>query len=484
MSVISSVLDVFHSLRAPVRPRGRLGVSLSCFLGSCFICASASPAVASSGSYEPVALSERIGPEIDRAERDAYGLFPDIEEFESARILRRADGKCRVEFTRREGEKLVTGSKRITAETFELTRQHVRLVETYRDVWNGADPGTNARVLYEVALRHALEQRYDLALDAFEELERSYPAAYDSLGADSLRADASRLAASPDGLFKRGSVIDRSGYTDLMIFAGYYGIWFGIATPYAIGGEDVSAEAVAAGFILGPALSIVIANAVTGGKSISEADADMASLGGWFGTWQGLGWSGVAELDGQNCLQLGLVGGLAGIGLSAAYNSAVQPSEGYASLMFSSVWWGAWLGLVGAAASGAEDPLPASLLGSDVLLMATAAAARDTGMTKKRVRLMNLGGVLGAFAGSGVCVLAHIEDGEAAAAVVGLTSLVGAGIAVAKTSGESGVGANSARSASAGRPDRWKWKPVVSVRVVETENGRKKAPCFELVASF
>jgi hypothetical protein len=482
MSVVSPLPRAYRRWRASAgraAPAARpLMILLSMLLSSI-------PAVAAAGDgeYQPAALSERIGFEIDRAERDAFDLFPDIEEFESARILRRADGEYRVEFQRREGGKLVSGSKRITEETFELTCRHVRLVETYRDVWNEGDPATNARVLYEVALRHALEQRYDLALDAFEELERSYPAAYDSLRADSLRADASRLAARPVGLFQRGTVIDRSGYTDLMIFAGYYGLWFGIAAPYALGGEDVSAEAVAAGFIFGPALSVLIAHAATSGKSITEGDADMVSLGGWFGTWQGLGWSGYAELDDQDCIQLGLVGGLVGIGLSAAYNSAVQPSEGYASLMFSSVWWGAWLGLVGAVATGAEDALPASLLGSDVLLIATAAAARDTGMTKKRVRLMNLGGVLGAFAGAGVCVLAHVEDEEAAAGVVGLTSLVGAGIAVAKSSGESGVRADSARSGAV-RPDRWGWEPVLSVRAVQTESGRKKAPCFELVASF
>ena len=121
MSVISPVLEAFHSRRAPARPRGRLGVSLSCFLVSCFICAAASPAAASSDSYEPVALSERIGLEIDRAERDTYGLFPDIEGFESARILRNANGKYEVEFTRREGGRAVKGSKRVTAETLELT---------------------------------------------------------------------------------------------------------------------------------------------------------------------------------------------------------------------------------------------------------------------------------------------------------------------------------------------------------------------------
>jgi hypothetical protein len=152
--------------------------------------------------------------------------------------------------------------------------------------------------------------------------------------------------------------------------------------------------------------------------------------------------------------------------------------------MFSSVWWGAWLGAVGAAAAGADDVLPASLVGSDALLVATAAAARDTGMTKKRVRLMNLGGVMGASAGMGLCVLAHVDDEKAAAGVVGLFSLIGAGVAVTKSQGEPGVQSASARSAPAPRPCRCSWEPAVSVREIETDTGRRKVPFFELVASF
>jgi hypothetical protein len=466
------------------RPRDGCCALLPYLLVTFLVCGNLRASAAAGSQAEPVALSERIGLEIDRAERDAYRLFPDIKGFESARILRQKDGKYRVEFTRREGAKLVTGSRAIGADTFELTRDHVRLVDKCRDVWGQAAPETNAHVLYQMALREALESRYDLSIEALDELERAYPAAYDSLGAEEIRADASRLAAEPAGLFRPGSVIDRGGFTDLMIFAGYYGLWFGIATPIAIAGDDASAEAIAAGSILGPGLSLVLAIALTSGKSITKADADMISMGGWFGTWQGLGWASYGDLDGENSLQLGLAGGLAGIAFSSVFTSAVEPSEGYASLMSSSVWWGAWLGFVAAAAGDADDPLPASLIGSDVLFVGTALAAENTGMTEKRVRLINLGGVLGAFAGSGLCVLGHIEDSRAVAGVIGLTSLIGAGVAVAKTGDEPGLRSERVSSTRSAPRGRLTFAPAVSARAVDTGAGRKTVPCFGLVASF
>lgn len=484
MSFISPGPVGIRARRAITKRHGRLRVPILSLLITLLVCAITASPNAKTNQYEPVALSERIGLEIDRDERDAYGLFPDIEGFESARIVRLSAEKYRVEFSRRDGTELKTGSRRISAEAFELSRQHVQLVETCRDVWGEAGPETNARVLYQMALRHAIERRYDLSVGALDELKRSYPVAYDSLGADTIRADATRLTERPGGLFQPGSVIDRDGFTHLMIFAGYYGLWFGIAAPIAIAGDEASAEAIAAGSIIGPGLSLVLANVLTSGKSITKADAQMISMGGWLGTWQGLGWASYADVEGETDLQAGLAGGLAGIGLAIAAAGALQPSEGYASLMNSSVWWGAWLGFVGAVMADADDPLPASLIGSDVLLLGAALGARNTGMTSKRVRLMNLGGVLGAVTGSGLGVLGHVEDDRAWAAIVGLTSLIGAGIAVHATAGEPGVRPDHAFAAPPGRGARWVLEPAVSVRRADTGSGEKTVPCLGLKVSF
>ena len=46
---------------------------------------------------EVVSLSDSIGTEIDQKEREAYHLFPDIQGFKSAQIVRLSNSKYRLE---------------------------------------------------------------------------------------------------------------------------------------------------------------------------------------------------------------------------------------------------------------------------------------------------------------------------------------------------------------------------------------------------
>ncbi len=103
---------------------------------------------------QTVALSPSIGDEIDRAERDAYHLFPDVSGFVSARIVK-LDKGYRVDFTYRDNDQAVhEGSRHISDETFENTRLHAGLVEAARGATSG-DAALDARVLYGTALRLA-----------------------------------------------------------------------------------------------------------------------------------------------------------------------------------------------------------------------------------------------------------------------------------------------------------------------------------------
>jgi len=63
-------------------------------------------------------------------------------------------------------------------------------------------------------------------------------------------------------------------------------------------------------------------------------------------------------------------------------------------------------GLMGALMVDEEEPLPASLIGSDVLFLAAAIGARNTSMTAKRVRLDEPRRRPWAVTGSGMGVLA------------------------------------------------------------------------------
>jgi hypothetical protein len=73
------------------------------------------------------------------------------------------------------------------------------------------------------------------------------------------------------------------------------------------------------------------------------------------------------------------------------------------------------------------------LVGSDLGVAAGILEAPRTRLTERRVRLMNLGGVLGGAAGLGLVGLARVDDARAAAAFLGTGSVVGALIALRET---------------------------------------------------
>jgi hypothetical protein len=98
---------------------------------------------------------------------------------------------------------------------------------------------------------------------------------------------------------------------------------------------------------------------------------------------------------------------------------------------------------------------------------------------------MNLGGVLGAVAGSGLGVLAHLDDGRAWAATVGITSLIGAGIAVHVTADEPGIRPERSVGALGERTRGWTLEPLVSVRRTDTGTGKSGTlACIGFMASF
>jgi hypothetical protein len=375
----------------------------------------------------PVALSAALGDEISRSERDAYHLFPDVPGFVSARIVR-LDHDYRVDFTYQDQNGAShTSSRRLDQEAFDNTRRHVALVEAAQQERTG-DSSLDSRVLYGAALRLAADGRYDLSNSILDELQRDYPAQYDSLHAARVHEDVSSLLDARSGLFREGSAIDQSGRTDVMVFAGYYGVWLAIGIPIAF---DVdSAEGFAAFLLTVPAASVYVAHLATKNKSVTDADAEMVSLGGWFGTWQGVGWSAFVDKESEDVVGVGVVGGLAGIGIAGLVNAKTELSEGHAALMGSANWWGTWLGLLAGAGANSEGEdsdniLASALVGSVAAVTATAALGSGTPLDQRRVRYMNLGGIVGAIFGGGVVLLAGTDDDAAVAATLAVSSVVG-----------------------------------------------------------
>jgi hypothetical protein len=389
-------------------------------------------ATARAGVWRPVALSDSLGTEIDAGERAAYHLLPEVEGFVSARFL--FDGRAyRLEYTREDAKGTRQASVSLSPAAWELTREHAALVERYRALAAASD-SIPPEWQYRLALKYAAGARYDVSRPLLEDLGADYPGSPEAAAADSTLIVVNRVAVGPPGIYRAGPLHDRGGRTDLLIFAGYYGIWAGLAVP--IWADAQNAEAYAAGLLIGGPASLLLASALTQTRGISTGSAQMISLGGNLGTWQGLGWSGLGDADGNQVVGIGLLSGLAGIASAVALTHRVHFTEGHAAVMNAGLLWGAWFGLAAAVVGGSEDDalLRASLIGSDVLVAGAGVLARHARLSKGRMRAITALGFVGTAFGFGLDLLIQPDADAAVIGIAALGSVAGLGVGTAITS--------------------------------------------------
>jgi hypothetical protein len=257
-------------------------------LSALILCIGISPGLRAQNQIrEVISLSDSIGPQIDSLEKEAYQLFPDVKEFQKGQIVRLSKSRFRLDYGYQDLAGTHFVSRKISKEALELTRLHVKLTEDYRRLSQveSSTRDVEANLLYRLALKYASEARYDFTSALVSDLVQSYPGTPQAIQAKGLQPDILRLVESRKALIFRGSLIDRSGRTELLIFSGYYGLWLGIATPISL--EADSPQAFAMGLLLGGPVSLWMAYELTKDANISDAKATLISLGGHFGTWQG-----------------------------------------------------------------------------------------------------------------------------------------------------------------------------------------------------
>lgn len=391
---------------------------------------SATVAIGQSEQRQVISLSDSIGSEIDAAERAKYNLFPGISGFQSARIVRWKDSQYRLEYSFSDAAGVHQKSRKLSAQAVELTRLHVRLVEEFHISQQTKEPDDTleAAVIYRLGLKYAAQNRHEITSILFADLLQNYPQSPHASHAKAYSADLDQLWKTKKALFWRGALLDQSGRTELLIFSGYYGLWLGIATPIALSAD--SPQAFALGLLLGAPISLGMAHGATKEANISDGRATMIALGGHLGTWQGIGWAANADADGHTVVGIGEIGGLVGIGAAALLTSKTEFSPGHAELISSGMPWGAWFGLVAGALANWEDHalLRATLIGSDALILGTGIAAKDFRISKTRVRLLNLAGVVGTVFGFGVALLFEVDDASAVFGIAGFGSVSGMAI--------------------------------------------------------
>jgi len=379
----------------------------------------------------PASLSDRVGPEIDAGERSRYGLFPDLREFETGRF-ESSKSAYRLVYVERGGR---SRSRSISREAFQQTGWHLAFTDEYEAMAeNGSASAASSAassepdLLRRLALRYAARKRYDLARTIAADLRDEYSAEPSGVWAAEAFPRLDALAGPRRAFIWPGSLFDRRGRTDLIVFSGYYGLWLGVAIPVALDAED--AQVYAAGLLAAPTVCVLVAVNATRNASIPSGQATLISLGGHLGTWQGLGWSGLSDADGNEVVATGVATGLTGILLAIPISNAVGFSEGHAQITNSAMYWGGWFGLVEAVISGRSDddedsPLVDMLLGSDIGVLVGGIAGKHARLSKSRMRLINLCGVLGTAFGGGMVLLTETSDDQGAMALLGLGSAGG-----------------------------------------------------------
>jgi len=393
------------------------------------VLACTSPARAEFGS-EPLVLTERIGLEVDAAERAQYHLLPDTEGFRSGTFYRSGPDAVRFRYEIERDGKTEKRSLTLKREYFDLLRRHALLVEAYEDARRQPRRLSEAESLQRLALRYAARGRYTIANDAMSDLAAEFPGDSVTVASAAAREDIASLSALRRALFLPGSLRDQSGRTDLLVFAGYYGLFLGIATPAAFDADE--GREIAAGLLAAVPLTLGGTAFLTRNAEIGKGRAEMIALAGQFGTWQGLGWAATPEGDDNNkdVLKAGIFTGAGAIALTTLLTHGREIGEGHAAISSFAWTWGAWFGLVVAQLAGADgdEVLTPALIGSEALLGAALVGARGARVSRARTRLVSLLGIAGGAFGLGLYALGNNGNEERGFASVGVGSLAGLGL--------------------------------------------------------
>lgn len=231
----------------------------------------------------------------------------------------------------------------------------------------------------------------------------------------------------------------RSGRVELQVWTTLYGLWLGIAVPGALGADGP--EAYGVGLLVGGPAGFLTGLGLARSRELTDSQARAITLGGTWGTWQGLGWANVLDLgedltcDGDVCFSEGgseetfaamIVGGVSGI-VAGALLSRKNIPQGVATAVNFGALWGTWFGFAASYLADLEDDnlLAATLIGGNAGLLGTALLAPRWNMSRNRARLISIAGVIGGLSGAGADLILQPDDDKVAVAIPMVTSALG-----------------------------------------------------------
>ena len=207
-----------------------------------------------------------------------------------------------------------------------------------------------------------------------------------------------------------------------MVWSTLYGLWLGVAVPGATGASGP--EPYGVGLLAGGPAGFLSGRQLTRSRPFSLGQARAVTWGGTWGTFQGLGWANVldwGEPGPDDDVHVAVVpeprframiaGGLLGAagGLLAA-RSDISP--GTATGATAGSLWGSWFGFAAAFLGDADENATwaAVLATGNAGLVAGALTASRLSLTRSRVRMISLSGVIGGFGGLGAVLIVQPDN--------------------------------------------------------------------------
>ncbi|MDX9724188.1 MAG: hypothetical protein RBU37_25795 [Myxococcota bacterium] len=218
---------------------------------------------------------------------------------------------------------------------------------------------------------------------------------------------------------------------ELTSVATSWGIFTGIVIGYQSESFSTGLISASLGGIIGM-LSAVLYSWTT---PVSQAEASLLSTGIFGGIWHVLALSAVTDGFGDNTLLtawgVGTAGGIAGLLVGAL----TDIDDGHVALANSAALWGTFLmgmfAIMGSDDMEGEDALGLLLLGTDLGFVGGAVAGYFAEVSRERMAIIDLGGVLGGLMGLGIMIAVDPSEDDGRTSVpLALIATAGAGLAL------------------------------------------------------
>ena len=286
---------------------------------------------------------------------------------------------------------------------------------------------SEAAQVYETAFRLIVEGDYGEAYDRFNEVIDKYPDTVYARFAEDRRQRLEQLNLPSI----RRKKIDQSGRVGTVVFSTLYSTWLGISTA-RLADETDNAKTVATGMMIGAPTGLLTSLIVTRNAKLTRGQSALINFSGSWGTWQGWGWAILIDEDDdeKSLIRGAMIGGLSGILATSVLTRKIDPSLGDMGIINYGALWGTWLSLCAGMVTGVGDGdelLTWTLIGGNIGAASMALLSSEIDITPARAHWINLGGVIGTIAASGIVMIIAEDDisEEAAFATLMVGSIAG-----------------------------------------------------------